>query len=307
VIVGAGLAGLITAHALPREPILEAMSEPTEIHKALLRFRSTAVADLTGVEFKPVTVRKGIWSDGSYHAPSPRLANLYSTKVLGKALDRSIWNVDPVTRYIAPPDFYEQLINSVGHRITWGTAIGGADLAGPDPVVTTAPLPVVMKLLGWRIPELEFDRAPITVQRFRIEDCDIHQTVYFPDHSHPLYRASVTGDLLICEFVSGYDREIPHDWLTDTLDVFGLPAIDPPAPLDEIKQQYGKIAPIEEPTRRGLISQLTTKHNIYSVGRFATWRNILLDDVAHDAAMVKRLIHSGDYARTLAALPKELT
>jgi hypothetical protein len=37
------------------------------------------------------------------------------------------------------------------------------------------------------------------------------------------------------------------------------------------------------------------------IGRFATWRNILLDDVVDDIAVIKRLMRHGgayDHART---------
>ena len=69
-IVGAGLAGLISAHIFPGERIIEASPEPKQSHRALLRFRSPAVGELTGIEFKPVTVRKAIWSNGHFHNPT---------------------------------------------------------------------------------------------------------------------------------------------------------------------------------------------------------------------------------------------
>jgi hypothetical protein len=36
--------------------------------------------------------------------------------------------------------------------------------------------------------------------------------------------------------------------------------------------------------------RLTHERNIYSLGRFATWRNILLDDVVDDIAAIKKLL-----------------
>jgi hypothetical protein len=38
--------------------------------------------------------------------------------------------------------------------------------------------------------------------------------------------------------------------------------------------------------------RLTHEHNVFSLGRFATWRNILLDDVVDDIVQVKRLLKS---------------
>jgi hypothetical protein len=123
-IAGAGLAGLLAAHAWPQAEVFEPQSEPRANHKALLRFRSQAVAHLVGIEFREVVVRKGIW-EGHYVAPSIESANHYSAKILGGRIegDRSIWNLEPVTRYIAPETLYEQLVESVGARIHWGEAV----------------------------------------------------------------------------------------------------------------------------------------------------------------------------------------
>ena len=50
--------------------------------------------------------------------------------------------------------------------------------------------------------------------------------------------------------------------------------------------------PIDDKTRKDFIYTLTEKYNIYSVGRFATWRQLLLDDVVNDISVIERLITS---------------
>ncbi len=70
-------------------------------------------------------------------------------------------------------------------------------------------------------------------------------------------------------------------------------------PFSSVEQEYGKIAPVDDLPRKALLARLTDRHNIFSLGRFATWRNILLDDVAHDATVVKRLMALGSYERKL--------
>lgn len=294
-IVGAGLAGLIAAHIFPREPIMEAAQAPRQMHRAVLRFRSTVVADLLGIEFRKVRVRKGIFVDGNFCQPDIFLANRYSRKCMGQLnAERSIWNIDPVDRYIAPETLYEQLVEVLAPRIHWGHKADYA--AATELVISTAPLPVTLRELDIPV-KAEFARAPITVARFRVPKCDVHQTVYFPTDEHSLYRASITGDLLICEF-AGFGTEHAAA-LEDVLWAFGLDEIDP---IDKVGQEYGKIAPVDERLRKHLVHRLTTDHNIYSLGRFATWRNLLLDDVVQDAAVIKRLIHATPYERRIAAI-----
>jgi len=292
-IIGAGLTGLIAAHAFPRQQIIESSDEPTDNHKALLRFRSSAVADLVGIPFKPVTVRKGIWMDDKWHSPQIDLANLYSRKVLGKIIDRSIWNLETVTRWIAPETFYEQLIENVNLRIAWGVDYAFSDI-NTAPIISTAPLYLSAFHTSIKTELPEFQRAPIEVLRFRITgDCRVYQTVYFPSLEHCLYRASITGNLLICEFAgSPYEG----NWMVDVEKAF---AIYDAEPIESTSQSFGKIAPIDEELRQQYIATLTREKNIFSLGRFATWRNILLDDVVHDISVIRRLITSNEYGRTL--------
>ena len=310
-IVGAGLAGLIAANAIPNTEIYERAPEPTETHKAVLRFRDLGVSRLTGIEFESVTVRKGIWHEGAFVEPSIKLGNLYSRKVIGKVLSRSAWNVDSVRRYIAPEDFYTRLVESLGDRILWGTDVDFNTIRNsPAPVINTSPLPIVIEELGYEIRDApKFEYASISVKRYRVPGANVHQTVYYPTHEHNLYRASITGDLMICEFnadertgpgqLPTFDNE--RAWYADVLSSFGLGSGDLKREEDQVKQRYGKIAPIDEGMRRTVLQRLTEDYDIYSLGRFATWRNILLDDLVNDIAIIRRLLTSSGYERRLIA------
>lgn len=299
-IVGAGMAGLIAAHLLPRHDIYERGPERLDNpHKALLRFRSTAVADATGIEFRPVTVHKGIWLDGSWQEPTITNANMYSRKVIGRLSERSVWNLAPAQRWIAPEDFYERLVTGLGQRIHWDCAVSPVDAAlASEPFITTAPMPATLSAVGIS-DQPGFKSAPIYVRRYRIVDADVHQTVYFPTNRHSLYRASITGDLLICEFTESLDDN--DDWLLDVYDAFSIhsmAAVAVEGGKSDV-QQFGKVAPIDEGMRKALIMRLTTSFGVYSLGRYATWRNILLDDVVKDSLVIKRLITASDYERRM--------
>lgn len=285
-IVGAGLAGLIAAHAWPQAAVLEAAPKPRAGHRALLRFRSEAVGRLTGIEFRRVTVRKGIWADYSFQAPAIRWANLYAQKVLGRlAGERSIWNLETSERFIAPDNLYDQLLDAVGDRIQWGT---NASFKTGQLLVSTAPLPLVLKQLDIAAP-FEFPRAPIHVTRYHVPGADVFQTIYFPERGIGLYRASITGDTLIAESVD----PIEEDDEKEIERAFGI-ALGNCERLEAVEQKYGKIAPVNDAVRKQLLFRLTHEHNIYSLGRFATWRNLLLDDVVDDITMIKKLLKTNN-------------
>jgi hypothetical protein len=297
IIVGAGLAGLIAVHIFPNSPIIERSPAPQQLHRALLRFRTDQVSLITGIPFRKVRVHKGLWFEEAHRPVDIKLANMYSTKVLGAALSRSIWDLSSVDRFVAPEDFYSRLIQACSGRIVWGADIASSRDTG-GPIVSTAPLP---NAAGLWLPSAhlpEFRRAPILVQRYRVRGADVHQTVYFPEEGLSTYRASITGDLMIVESMAEtYDLAATPELLAE---VFGLREC--PEKLSDSKQHFGKIAPIEDKVRKELIHQLSLQANVYSVGRFATWRNILLDDVVQDLRIVKGMIEQNSaYNRQLSA------
>jgi hypothetical protein len=300
IILGAGLSGLIAAALNPQAKVFEAASQDAQSHRAVLRFRTSAVGDAVGIPFRKIRVNKGIWFEGQFCFPDIQLSNMYSYKVTGGYFDRSIWKVDAVDRFIAPEDFILRLIEQVGDRVSWNSPV--TELPEARPILSTIPMNRVLDLAKLETTDRpEFKFSPIRVQRFRIPRSDVFQTIYYPSPMTAAYRASITGDLLIVESVDdpAYD---PVD-MDEILRSFGILIGHAPIKAIDIthKQSYGKIAPIDEQFRRFVVEHLSQKHSIYSLGRFATWRNILLDDVLQDLNVIKKLMNADAYTRKLAS------
>lgn len=300
IILGAGLSGLIAAALNPQAQIFEAGSKDAQSHRAVLRFRTSAVGDAIGIPFRKIRVNKGIWFDDEFCEPTIQLSNMYSYKVTGGYFDRSIWKLDAVDRYIAPEDFILRLIEQVGDRVSWNSPV--TELPESRPIISTIPMNRVLDLANVVVAEKpEFKFSPIRVQRFRIKNADVFQTIYYPSPATAAYRASITGDLLIVESVD--DPVYAAVDMDEILRSFGVLLNHAPVKAIDVthKQSYGKIAPIDEQFRRFVVEHLSQKHAIYSLGRFATWRNILLDDVLQDLNVIKRLMNADSYTRKLAA------
>ena len=161
-----------------------------------------------------------------------------------------------------------------------------------DPIISTIPMPAMMELTGWKqVPEFKW-RSVWSV-RCELANCDVYQTVYYPDIMDKPYRASITGNLLIIEFLEKpVDADIMKE-IAFVLEDFGI--INLVIGYKVKEQKYGKLVALEDQAvRRKFITWLTDHLRIYSLGRFAVWKSLLLDDVCKDIGVIEQLMESRD-------------
>lgn len=161
-----------------------------------------------------------------------------------------------------------------------------------EAIVNTIPMPVLMKIVGWET-SLRFEHQPIWSLRTRITHpiTEVYQTIYYPG-DEPWYRASITGDLIIIESlreIGSQPADIPLDWITAVLRDFGINEVHHEFPTIH-HQPFGKIAPCEDSERKAFILAMTDQWGLYSLGRFGTWRQILLDDLVQDIRIIDTMI-----------------
>lgn len=309
IIYGAGMSGLLAATMLRRfDPVIhEAAPELPNNHAALLRFRTDAVSKATGISFKKVWVQKAVMGeDGKLQSyASIKDQNCYSLKVSGEVRGRSIGNLAAGERYIAPEDFISQLAK--GLKIEFGKPLDRYTIELSDkskPVISTIPMNVLMGIADWNEkPEFKYNEITTISAEIVSPNFEIYQTIYYPYDECVAYRASVTGNKLIVEFVG--DREdlqvlplkgVLREYLKDFMagDSFCLENISIK------KQKYGKLVNSTGRMGKEFILAMTDLHGIYSLGRFATWRQILMDDVVQDVKLIEQMIDQRDsYSRRL--------
>lgn len=322
-IIGAGLTGMLAAHFFRHHSpvVLEMLPSLPDNHGAILRFRSDDVMRITGAPLRKVLVRKAVLcADGSLSdCVTLTQANQYSMKVIGMFTDRSIFNLAPVERWVAEPDFVAQMAKGLDIKYDFGVPLDIAHLQKMNPklaspILSTAPMHQwLCELPDWHFMSGNFQARAITTIEQRFNKMDLHQTLYCPEFEYNfdvlpdmrrVYRASFTGDRLIVEMMYLGGANIENGDINEATELALRIArricgqVPEPAMQPFIRtQRYGKIVALPDEIRRGIITDLTDKFNIYSVGRFATWRQILLDDVVHDLEVVKGLLNRGEYAR----------
>lgn len=290
-VIGAGMAGLLAAAMLRKEcdAVYEAASELPNNHSAVLRFRSSVVADTLNIPFKAVKAIKAaeVWRNPIADAMS------YSRKTNGTATLRSVLTAsnEPQTRYIAPPDLIARMAAMVEAPIRFDSRVDGALAAGRGPWISTMPMPSLMKLLGWE-PRSEFQWRSGSNVLVELEGVDAYCSLYVPDPTFPAARISITGDQMIAECYGVWSPTDEFRFAEQCAEKVGLH----PSQLGaiEVRQQtYAKILPIDEQERRAFIMWASQEFGIYSLGRFATWRpHLLMDDVVNDVRVIQRLINN---------------
>ena len=296
IVYGAGLAGLLSANMLRRfKPIIrEAQTSLPNNHSALLRFRTNGVGAACGIPFKKVMVQKAIRHEQNIIKESNLFFNnMYALKVTGSVINRSINNLQEVQRYIAPLDLISQMASNC--QIQYSSPLDLEKLKSEEIKISTIPMPVLMKMVSW--PEIpEFPVKPIWTQRGIIADpsCEVYQTVYCPDPLDAPYRVSIIGNVVIAEYAKEPEGKAGPNLMGLLKDCFGF-QVNKLTDLEISCQKYGKIMPINEQKRKNFIYAMTTEYNIYSVGRFATWRQLLLDDVVKDIQIVEKFIENKNH------------
>lgn len=298
-IIGAGQAGLLAARSLQNyhPTIIEQQPSLPNNHSALLRFRSNIVGATIGVDFKEVNVYKGVLCDDGHtinNSPTLRDFNAYSFKTTGKVLERSIINTSNARRYIAPPNFIGLLANRTTIQYSISAESVLSEPSRNSTIISTIPMPMLMNILKYpNKPNCE--SLSIWTINCELSNTNIYQTLYVPYNECEPYRISITGNIMTMEFSAEPNGK---DFIEKYLDILNIPVNY--SNFQAKQQTYGKIIPIDEYERQKFILWATDRYNIYSLGRYATWRQILLDDVTKDIQIIKRFLEQrGNYQRAM--------
>lgn len=296
-VIGAGMAGLLAAAMLRKDchGVFEAAPQLPNNHSAVLRFRSSVVADTLNLPFKRVKAIKAVepWRNPIADAMA------YSRKTNGSATMRSVLTAggEPAERFIAPGNLVARMAAMVDAPIHFGEEYpfwGFED----RPVISTIPMPALMEALLYpRRDQVYFHHRDGKNIIAQLHDVDAYCSLYVPDPQFPAARISITGNELVAECYGGWTTEDPYGFALECARRMGLHETNViPETVRMKRQRYAKILPIDEGERRRFIMWASEHHGIFSLGRFATWRpGLLLDDVVNDVRVIQRLIsNSGE-------------
>lgn len=297
-IVGAGMAGLLAGKLLQRRhcPVtFERQSDLPNNHHAVLRFRSAAVGEAVGIPFKQVSLIKDVvtWRNpvADALAYAKKNGGVYRS-------DRSIKNgfvSEP--RFVAPPNFIERL--AVAQDIHYSQKFEFGKNKGTDEmaVISTIPMPDLIKQLEYKDSNLKFVYQEGCVMRAEITGCDAYVSLIVPSPEFPFSRVSITGAELIveCPLPADHFPDVPDYIISKAAIMLGINISDIKNVTGPHPQRYNKINPTDDESRKQFIWWATDQHNVYSLGRFATWRpGLLMDDLLKDINHIDQWITRRD-------------
>jgi hypothetical protein len=173
-------------------------------------------------------------------------------------------------------------------NIHFGHAVPPRD----DVVISTIPMPELMKNLGYdQCPQ--FNSFVGTNLKTTLSQCDAYVSLMVPDPDKDFSRISLTGSELIVECPGEYKwtDEQKESMLEEVTALLGITNPVLSATITAANQHYAKINPIDDDARKQFIFWATDKANVFSLGRYATWRpGLLLDDLVQDIRLIERWI-----------------
>lgn len=298
-ILGSGISGLICANYFKGYTIFEKANSLTANHKALFRFKSDLLSKMLNLKpLRKVKVRKSIYCDGKfYNEPNIAFSILYSKKVSNFISDRSIWSSDgsSVDRYIPDYDLIGDLAALV--NIEYGknvSSIKNSRIFFEDggsvkynTIISTIPLANLLQITDI-VCEEKFCSKNIFVNTIYLKNCDIDHTIYIVCENDPIYRISFVKNKIIFESVAPIGMDSINKFLR-VLHIDESFVVD--LGCDNFVHVHGKMFDINSSNIKSLLLFLTEKFNIYSAGRYAIWRNIMVEDLISDLLKLKELMY----------------
>lgn len=294
-VIGAGMAGLLAGAMLRSdcEMIIEQQLSLPNNHSALLRFRSSVVGDVLGFPFKKVQVMKSAapWRNplADALAYAKKCTNMYTLRSSLSAKS------EMEERYIAPSNLIHMMAERVQAPIELGKKLEW--VSGPS--ISTMPMPALMDHLSYDGERPDFQSVSGANMNATLTGVSAYATLYVPNPDIAFSRISITGDRLTIEFPNMNSANVAFDgerYIKQALSMLGMPRSDWYTDLSISDQKYAKILPVDDKLRKRFILWATEHHDVYSLGRFATWRpHVLLDDVVNDVRVIQSIISHGSY------------
>lgn len=291
-VIGAGPAGLIAAKAFleaghcvtiydKQQPGRRSKSHPFFIHRDI-------GAEL-GIQLQKVRAQEVV----ACEAPESDWANLWSLNTTGIITENRMWSVErrSVKNFYVSDNLLDDLRGMLKgsvsllyedvHRDRFNKIVEESDYT-----ISTIPLDITCGWMGMVVPKLEY--SPMRLFRWDLTEDPkfnkVTQIYYDPSAKNGWVRfcndrGFITAELTCDEKIeigklpAGYDEEmVPYR----SKFVLSRPKL--------------RYIPIGERARKSIITELTNRYRIMSIGRFATWSYKRVDHLPEDARKLVEIV-----------------
>lgn len=301
-IIGAGLSGVMAYKFFKEMDYVESIKvfekSPAESfltnHSAILRVKTLDVINILKCRYSEIKIEKNYFYDDCLSpVPTIKSKNEYSRKVTGEIHERSIgMENENRTRY---------LIELSSIKVDLYDFCFSTDFFSQqekfDVIISTIPMPDLLLKKKISLDEEFCLKAVATINAKSSVKINTNQTIYVSDPEYSCYRISIQQNQAVIAEFADLDPEISYGEFNSLIELFALQEKD----MSEIKHNvlsYGKIIPINSDYRKHLIMKLSEEYSIYSLGRFAIWKNSVgADDVAKDIRKIETMLRINKWER----------
>jgi len=323
IVIGAGAGGLGAGCWLKNEGIEFVIMDPAgavpmNLHNGVHYLHSIPNLPFDA-NLKRITLTDVIMENGEfYHKPNLKHALDYSEKVRDIQHPSSIMSVGKTDSAYMPDSNLNELIAKMMKYIGSENFELNAKVTAIDPVrkkvsvakhgevkiyeyehiISTVPLPEMLRLIGYREFQPDFIYSPIHVSNYPIENIVPNWmiNIYLPNKNVAPYRASILNGICSVESIKKLStqeaQEVPR-----MLKMFRIGELE-----NDYVWEKGKILSISIDQRKELVEMFADK-GIYQIGRFGLWnRKLLVDSTINQAQAAVKHISVGGWKELLGKL-----
>ena len=307
-ILGSGVSGMVMGHLLKDDYLILEKNQDLRLDTGAPFYLHEPIEWLP-LQWKTVDVHEAVWDGNAfYRQPTLGMLNSFARKITGKVIDTSLKFMDGrLKRGFFPEsgntsDIFVALHNSVKDRLQLNYEVSeiypeekilvAMNDNSPvnykyDVLINTLPLPRLLSLLK-KEHSFNFKADPVYIEIFKVpeeETIEVYQVVYIANRYSDAYRACLYNGTIYVEFME------PSKTASETVieQIWGFKHC---SKIFDGWLKPGKFHPVEKMRRKALLGELTSKWNIYCLGRYAVWDYKRLEHIAQDALDIQKIIQA---------------
>lgn len=290
-IIGAGISGLMMAEVLSANGMNYKIIEKKSFkqycdsfkHNSVYYYHSNNINKILPIPLKKISIEKFFfdWNIHKYRNFNFRDLTQFTyndSEVIANSSIENCGNSEYGYSEAFDNNFQKILFNRQSKNVEFEneTFVSGKD----NVVINTAPLNTFEHLFKDEI-EVQLSREILKISSFKLDNTNFDKIMIV--YSNDIFRRAIFFKNKV--YIENLNEwTLPQDVITNLISI--------PSDFINIENKFVtyKFNKIDDIKRKNILFYLTSKHNIYSLGRYATWTYKRIDHIVDDALDIVKMI-----------------